>query len=84
MEELNDTEYVVRRAGLAKFKDPHNTNYEHQHGRGRGRPVFKRAKDVIGQEHNDAFGNVLKQRKPGKNRWPESRPETQRQSGRPR
>lgn len=60
MEELNDTD-MSSSGWLSKFNTLKH-DYEH-HMDEEEEDVFKRAKDVIGQEHNDAFGQRFEQRK---------------------
>jgi len=60
MEELNETE-MSSPAWLQKFKTLKH-DYEH-HMEEEEEDVFKRAKEVIGEEHNDAFGKNFLERK---------------------
>ncbi len=60
MEELNDTD-MSSPGWLTKFKTLKH-EYEH-HMEEEEQDVFKRAKEVIGEEHNDAFGKRFEERK---------------------
>lgn len=60
MEELNDTD-MSSPGWLTKFKTLKH-DYEH-HMEEEEEDVFKRAKEVIGKEHNDAFGQRFQERK---------------------
>jgi hemerythrin superfamily protein len=60
MEELNETD-MSSPAWLQKFKTLKH-DYEH-HMEEEEEDVFKRAKEVIGEEHNDAFGKDFQERK---------------------
>lgn len=60
MEELNETD-MSSSAWLQKFKTLKH-DYEH-HMDEEEEDVFKRAKEVIGEEHNDAYGKKFLERK---------------------
>jgi hemerythrin superfamily protein len=60
MEELQTTD-MSSPGWLAKFKTLKH-DYEH-HMEEEEEDVFKRAKEVIGKEHNDAFGKRFQERK---------------------
>ncbi|WP_372990144.1 hemerythrin domain-containing protein [Sulfitobacter sp.] len=60
MEELNEAD-MASPGWLQKFKTLKH-DYEH-HMEEEEEDVFKRAKEVIGEEHNDAFGKRFQERK---------------------